>query len=823
MNIDGGAGGTVFVTDFAGNAVSGGTGGSGVRILGAVFDSDPTDADFDLVAAGSLTIGAAGSPVGASGLELGSSGAAALRVHGNLAFAQLDVFNGAGSGLAAAGSGPAVGGPPPMAGFQLGITTGSITSAGGPAIEFSGGTGNMSMTAVTATAAPGSGFAVDNSSGTFSFDDVDIAQAAGGSGAGVRIESSAAAQFTFGDLDVVTTGGDGIVLGGVGTVDIDPSGSFAATVDATGGAAVDLNTTPGTMNFSSLTSSDSPGSGLELTNVTGGFQFNGGATTTSNAATFGIHLSNLGTNASVIFGATQVNTRNGTGVFVDNHDGTALQFASLTIPNPNDAAGNGLHIQESASPVSIRGGSISASTVGNAESFTNVAVIRPTLNPDNGDDGDLVFLRDNTGAFLLEDSTLTDSDDDLVDLRNHTGGAEFSNVVFSQSAQHAIQAIGVADLIVRNGSSFSRIADDVDPTGFLGDHAILIQDLGGTLNRFENMTLDMSLNRDGTAQFVTSPFPPGPENKGILLDNEATAGALVIRDVTFRNISNDGIQIIAGGSLDDGSHDFTVLVEGTATGAIKSNLFQALNGRMVSFEHRATTDANTIRATVQHTRYENGGVGLRAAARGGLLDFRFLNNQFSSLTTGTLSDVFRLRAFAGGNLIGRILGNDATRANSGFFTFIGDANDQADVKVDGNTYDGNGITGSFSVATQVNGTADFEITNNDILNVFRQFGSIQTATGGDVCVDMDGNKFTGPAPFFGEGFLLWDRVPGSAAPGPLSIDGWDGAGGNSGAASFLNSQNEARNVADTADVPPFVSSINDIFASLSAGTCTSLP
>ncbi|MCG8456473.1 MAG: hypothetical protein MI919_09335, partial [Holophagales bacterium] len=265
------------------------------------------------------------------------------------------------------------------------------------------------------------------------------------------------------------------------------------------------------------------------------------------------------------------------------------------------------------------------------------------------------------------------------------------------------------------------------------------------------------------------------------------------------------------GSLADGSHDLSVSIEGTAPGPVKSNIFQDINGRMVSIEHRGTTDRNTISTTVRHTLLEDGGVGLRAAASGGLHDFLFEDNVFSSLDLSGLSTAIRLRAFIEGNLVGRVLRNTATNAGGGFLTFIGNGNDQADVKIEGNTVTSNGTFGTIGVQTQQGGAGNFEVVSNSFTNVPRQSGAIGTADTATLCLVFSGNSFTGPAPSFGEGFLFW-----LGEGGPLGIDGWNGAGGNAGAATYLEGIN-------TVSTAPLVSPTFDVLGTLSAGTCTTLP
>jgi large repetitive protein len=97
--IDGTAGGTTTVTGFAGNAIGGNTGQSGVAISAARLDQDPVAAGYQTVAGGTTTIGTSGNGVGTSGMVL-------TTVSGDLAFADLNLFASSGPGLFVSGTGP---------------------------------------------------------------------------------------------------------------------------------------------------------------------------------------------------------------------------------------------------------------------------------------------------------------------------------------------------------------------------------------------------------------------------------------------------------------------------------------------------------------------------------------------------------------------------------------------------------------------------------------------------------------------------------------------------------------------------------------------
>jgi len=1112
IHVDGSAGtGTLFVTGFAGNSVHGNPGGTGIEVVGAVFDADPTDADFDLVAAGTTTVGTSANPVGGAGVVLGSPAAAASRVSGNLSFAQLDVAAGGGSGLRVAGAGVFVPGPPD-AGFQLGVTAGTVSATGGPALDLDPATVNATFGSISSTASPttgvrvkdvdgsltignappslitgstgtafevdggratvsyggvidnasgfdvevknrpamagdvtfsnaignagattGSGISVNNNAagnvtfsgavdlgtgannavtlasnagavvrfnggltaatttgigfqatgggtvevcsntgcnagaavtnsvtvgagaahavdlngvtigipglnfstitaasgcaaecidadgvtgGSFAVSGLTRVNGTGGGAAGIDVAGSSAA-FTFDSIDVDATAGAGVALtnntgtvtinggdvsGAAGTafdvdmgnnaviyngtinnasgrsvevtgrtgaavtfggmitdtgtgifldnngggsnpvisfaggIDLDQTAgtSFVATnggevrvtdtgvltnaVDNTGGKAVEINGVLTAITFDSLSSTGSATEGVRLANLAAGSSFTvNGATTVDNATAEGIELNTVGAGSTISFGATTVNNRNATGVFLNAVQGT-VDFGATTVPNPNAAGGHGIHVEGSSAAVTFATTDVTAPRVTNAETFTNVT--RVELTDDGNDDGDGIFLRNNTGSFTSNGGTIQDGADDGIDLRNVTN-VTLDGLTITQIQQFAIQGRGVSGLTVRN-ASFNRIGDDVADASGVPDNALWFTELSGT-SLFEDNVVDMSLNRNGTAQFVASAFPPGATNTAFFAHNRNVSLNLTVRDNTIQNVSNDGIQIVHEGT--GAAHDLTVLIDGTATGAVKTCVFQNWNGRAVTAEHETSTAGNNISLTVRDCQLQDGGLGLRAGASGSM-DFRFENNVLTGLDlAGNVNDAFRVRSFTGGNITaGRILNNTINVADS-FVSFIGQAG-SAILKVDGNSFTSNNL-GSIGLSTQTGGSAQIEFTNNDVLNVDRTGeatggGIVQTSGGGGgtMCIAMTGNKFTGNAPTFGDGFLFWDKGPGT-----LQLEGF--AGGNEvAAAAFLNGNNQARNLADTADQPPFTADFDIFGGPLDAGPvggCTKLP
>jgi hypothetical protein len=624
-----------------------------------------------------------------------------------------------------------------------------------------------------------------------------------GAGQGIHL-ASLGGSTSFGSLQVTSATGAGLFADAAGTVTV-MTGSIATT----NSQAVDINSTTTAITLTSMTSTGSPGVGVDLTNLPAMSAFSGGTTTVTNPSSFGINLESIASGSAISFGQTGIVNRSTTGIRLTSVGGT-VGFGATTIANPGAVGGNGVDIRGSSAAVTFASATISGSRVTNAETF--VTTDRIELTDDANDDGDAIFMRNNTGSLAVNGGTLSDSADDGLDIRGSSAVA-LSNVTITQMQQFAIQGWSVNGLSL-TGCSINRIGDDVaNPLG-LPDDAMWFGDLAGTV-LLQGSTVDMNLNRNGTQQFVASAFPPGAMNSAVFALNRNVSTQITVRNTAFKNISNDGLQLIHKGS---GGHSLTVLVEGTVPGPSSQCLFQNWNGRAVSVDHE-TMASNPVDVTVQGCRLENGGLGLRVGASGPMT-FRFDNNQLTNLALASnIDDAFRVRVFPGGNVTaGRIVNNTITTADS-FVSFIGQGG-AATLKIDGNTFTSNNL-GSIGLSTQDGGSAQIEFTNNHVLNVDRTSegtgGGIVQASGGpaaaSMCIGMSGNTFTGNAPSYGDGFLFWDKGPGT-----LQLEGF--AGGNEAAAAA------ALNASNTGTPAPFVADFDIYAGTLDAGPmggCTHLP
>ena len=149
--------GTMTITEFSTNAISGNTVGTGIIVNGAIFDATPGN-PISVVSGGTTTIGASGNGTGTSGMIL-------QNVLGNLAFTDLDIYNDAGTGLGVSSNGALNAGAGTGFGISVGNGVGTVNSTGGPAVTVNNASINLPLLDVRSTNPPIIGISLTNAFG----------------------------------------------------------------------------------------------------------------------------------------------------------------------------------------------------------------------------------------------------------------------------------------------------------------------------------------------------------------------------------------------------------------------------------------------------------------------------------------------------------------------------------------------------------------------------------------------------------------------------------------------------------------------------------
>ncbi|MCA0055374.1 hypothetical protein [Mesorhizobium sp. B261B1A] len=202
---------------------------------------------------------------------------------------------------------------------NLSITNNNINVAG-TLLDVDGGAGNIT---VTRGILPNSGPA-----GTLTGGGISIANHGGGlinftdkvtvGGNGVSLTNNAGTTINFTDVDISTNGVTAFSASGVGTVNV-----LTGTVNATNAQAVALDGIAGNIDFASTSASFGSGSGIDLQNLSGTFNFGTGTLTNTGSGT----AFNVGSGTNASGGNANISYA---GAIVSNGTGAAVSIQELT-------------------------------------------------------------------------------------------------------------------------------------------------------------------------------------------------------------------------------------------------------------------------------------------------------------------------------------------------------------------------------------------------------------------------------------------------------------------------------------------------------------
>ena len=278
-------------------------------------------------------------------------------------------------------------------------------------------------------------------SGTFTFSNASKTVNTGTNTAiNLNNNDNATINFSGGGLDIDTTSGTGFNATGGGTVNASGANN---TVTTTSGQAVDIDNMTTGITFTSIASTNATNHGVDLTNLGASSTFNGGTTTITNSGITAttnngaLRILTVATGSDIDFGTTNINTRNGTGIFIDSVTGGTVDFASATIANTNNQDGYAIRVEDSSAAVTFSTVDIDDTVIGTAQTPSG-----STAPPTNAGDGDGIFLINNTGSVAVNGGTITNSAADAIDIRT-TASFTVDGVTISGQGQDGIQLYNV--------------------------------------------------------------------------------------------------------------------------------------------------------------------------------------------------------------------------------------------------------------------------------------------------------------------------------------------------------------------------------------------
>ncbi len=411
------------------------------------------------------------------------------------------------------------------------------------------------------------------------------------------------------DIGNSAASGSGISGTGFGTLTV-----LELAISGTGRS---LNLDTGTLGatFDTISSSNSSTNGITLNNVGGSFTVSG-ATTVTNATQEGIEISNISNIGAPTFqfGAVNINSRNATGILLDNVNNSSgtMSFGATSIPNPNNAGGYGIRVEDSSSAVTV-----ASATISDANQITPQNDADNDGIPNTDGDGDGIFLTNNTGSFTLNGGTISNSGSDGIDLRN-SAALVLSGVSISNPGQDVTGATGAGF----GGHGISAI-------NLTGASSIT----GGTISSFN------VANRDGL----------------YLVNTTSTALTLTIEGATFQNaIGNRGIGVQGRSAA-----NMTVTVGGPTNNPATNCTFSNILATAVQSTAGASTGSTaTVNLTVQNSTFQNSPTDGKTNLLAGVAE---AGNSTVVIQDNTFSNVF-VTASTGEALIN--VNNSATLAGN---------------------------------------------------------------------------------------------------------------------------------------------------------------
>ncbi len=515
---------------------------------------DPTDtgirvatsagASFDF---GATTITNAGDAGGAdAGIDLASSGAATFT------FSSLSSTTENGAGLVGNGSGT----------VNIGGSTNTITATGGPALDVTNtdlGTG-WTFSSLTSSTSPTEGIRLDTISDPITVDSATVVQnpdttgilvqgsastafdfgpttvtdtmvGAGNTANGIDLlTGNTGASFTFDSLSVTTDGGFGL-RSGASTLNV---GGSTNSLTANGGAALDLTgTTLNAGTFTTLTSAGSPGKGINLDTVTGGFTATGGSITNATGNAFDVaggsgNVTYAGSITNTAARSVEVSGRSGDAIVLSgnvNDTGTGISLSgntggSTTLSGSskivNTGAGNAVTISGSSghSLAFTNGGLDVDTTSGNGIDVSggidlDVSGGTNTINSTTG----IGFQADGGGTLnVTGNAAVTAGTGSGVDIQNTNIGASGATFLRVSSSGGASPGIRLNSTGTITGSFFSVTGSGGDCKGNAANCS------GGTISAKTGVGVDVDAARDVRLAAMQI---DGSGSHGIALDNVA--------------------------------------------------------------------------------------------------------------------------------------------------------------------------------------------------------------------------------------------------------------------------------------------------------------
>jgi hypothetical protein len=343
-----------------------------------------------------------------------------------------------------------------MTGGSVNMTSTTIDDNGGAGIVIRNNAGNATIDNASITNSTATGVSVLNSSGLYTFRDTlrTAMTIDNPANEGILIDGLAATgRVSFENLSILNRQDAGVrvlnnagqvLFGGQSAVIDIPAGGVAPGFAVNGSLATGI---VAVANSSSLTVNGSNGRGVELTNNAAGSSFVvNGPLTITNAATESLAIVDDNSRVLMTRGTT-INQRRGTGILIQNSNGSIGFSGPTAIDNPNAVVQNAVSISNSQAPISFAAlgvvnatGNPAVSLVNNIAGANGNALISVGNLSITSVAGEGLFA-DNNSNIRVSDGTITSQGAAAVNVEDSGINMSFASINSTGSPAFGIRLV----------------------------------------------------------------------------------------------------------------------------------------------------------------------------------------------------------------------------------------------------------------------------------------------------------------------------------------------------------------------------------------------
>jgi hypothetical protein len=596
-------------------------------------------------------------------------------------------------------------------------------------------------------------------------------------------------------LDIATTGAVGFTDNQAGAI-TGITVQNNVTVSATNAAAVDLtgvSASASGITFTSLTSSNSTGKGLNLVGIGG--TFTSGTTTVTNPAGIGIDVQTSVAGGTISLGTTSATLSGGTGVNLASNAGN-VTFGALTVsPDGNQ---RGLLATENAGTLTVPSGTITttgatAVEITRTAGTTPLAVSLTTVNANGGSNG--IYLQRTSGTFTVTGTGTAGSGGTIRNMTGADGAVAGSGIYLDVATNVSLSRMQLNDFpnfAIRGFDVAGLAMTNVVVSGTNGNSAAANEGSVAFGNEDPGLPVGLRNGLTGTVTITSCEISGGHEDNFRVMNRSGTLTQLTMTGTTIRDTA----------TVSPGNNGVIFQADGTAVMNVDvvggSFLRNRANGIQVITNGGGTIDFSTTGGT-----FTDNNIGVNVAHNSsGTMLFAIGTGTYSATAPGKASPInVNLASVASGPMTGTVSGNTITNANSATgpgirVTTNGSNAAILTIQIENNNVTQIGNRGIEMIARDGNSVLNATVRSNTVNltdplsadGIRIDAGAVSTDTT-TICADIAGNTSTTIAGLFG--IRVRQRFAGTT----YRIEGYGGGATDMTAVqNYLSSQNNGATV-----------------------------